>query len=114
MRAALGMVPVHLLAAGAAEIGLRWDPVGMGWSRPGLLLQSNLAGPVQHFRAAVLDSWRNKVAAHLVVEKALGLGHCWMFLAPCTFFIQVMFERERQGFDEECHGWWCLAQFSFW
>ena len=32
----------------------------MGWSRPGLPVLSNLAGLVQHFRAAVLDvlAWR--------------------------------------------------------
>ena len=43
------------------KIGFRWDPVGMGWSRLGLLLLSNLAGPVQHFMTAILDAWRNKV-----------------------------------------------------
>ena len=56
---------IHLLAASAGEIGFRWDPVWMGWSRPGLPPLSNLAGPVQHFKAAVLDAWRNKVAADL-------------------------------------------------
>ena len=34
-------------------------------SGPGLPLLSNLAGPVQHFRAAILDAWRNRVAAGL-------------------------------------------------
>ena len=28
-------------------------------------LLSNLAGPVQHLKAAILDAWRNKVAADL-------------------------------------------------
>ena len=37
----------------------------MGWSRPRLPLLSNLAGPVQHVKAAVLHAWRNKVAADL-------------------------------------------------
>ena len=32
---------------------------------PGLPLLSNLAGPIQHFQAAILDAWRNKVAADL-------------------------------------------------
>ena len=31
----------------------------------GLPQLCNLAGPVQHFKAAVLDAWRNKVAADL-------------------------------------------------
>ena len=26
---------------------------------------SNLAGPIQHFKTAILDAWRNKVAADL-------------------------------------------------
>ena len=28
-------------------------------------LLGNLAGPVQHFKAAILDAWRHKVAADL-------------------------------------------------
>ena len=60
-----GHGPIHLPTASAAELGFRWDLVGMGWSRPGLPLLSNSAGPVQHFKAAVLDAWRNKVAADL-------------------------------------------------
>ena len=47
------------------EIGFRWDPVGMGWSRLGLPLLSNLAGPVQHFKSALLDAWRDKVSVDL-------------------------------------------------
>ena len=31
----------------------------------GSLQLSNLAGPIQHFRAAILDAWRNKVAVDL-------------------------------------------------
>ena len=58
-----GHGPIHLLSASAAEIGFRWDPLVMGWSRPGLPLLSNLAGPVQYFKTAILDAWRNKVAA---------------------------------------------------
>ena len=60
-----GHGPVHLLAACAAEVGFRWDPDALAWSRPGLPLLSNLAGPVQYFKAAILDAWRNKVAADL-------------------------------------------------
>ena len=60
-----GHGPVHLLSASAAETGFQWDPLALGWSRPGLPLLSNLTGPVQHFKTAILDSWRNKVAADL-------------------------------------------------
>ena len=56
--------PVHLhLSASAAEIGFQWDPHALAWVRPGLPLLSDLAGPTQHFRAAILDAWRNKVTA---------------------------------------------------
>ena len=60
-----GHGPVHLLSASAAEIGFRWDPHALAWIRPGLPLLSNLAGPIQHFQAAILDAWPNKVAADL-------------------------------------------------
>ena len=69
-----GHGPIHLLSASAAEVGFRWDPVDMGWSRPGLTLLSNLAGPIQHFKAAILDAWRNKVAADLCGRKGFRGG----------------------------------------
>ena len=53
------------MSASAAEIGFRWDPSASGWSRPGLPLLGNLAGLVQHFKAALLDAWRNEVAVDL-------------------------------------------------
>ena len=56
--------PVHLLSA-------RWDPLALAWTRLGLPLLSNLAGPVQ---AALLDAWRNKVAADLCGRKGFRGG----------------------------------------
>ena len=55
----------HLLAASASEVGFRCDPLCMGWTRPGLHLLSNLAGRVQHSKAAILDACREKGAADL-------------------------------------------------
>ena len=69
-----GHGPVHLLSASAAEIGFRWDPLALAWSRPGLLLLSNLAGPVQHFKAAILDAWRDKVSVDLCGRKGFRGG----------------------------------------
>ena len=69
-----GRGPIHLLSAGAAEIGFRWDPLALVWSRPGLPLLSNLAGPVQHFKAAILDAWRNKVSVDLCGRKGFRGG----------------------------------------
>ena len=60
-----GHGPIHLLSASAAEVGFRWDPDALAWVRPGLPLLRNLAGPLQHFKTAILDAWRNKVAADL-------------------------------------------------
>ena len=60
-----GHGPIHLFSASAAEIGFWWDPLALAWSRPGLPLLCNLAGPLQHFKDALLDAWRNKVAADL-------------------------------------------------
>ena len=60
-----GHGPTHLLFASASEVGFQWDPLALGWTRPGLPLLSNLAGFVQHFRSAILDAWRGKIAADL-------------------------------------------------
>ena len=57
-----GHGPIHLLSASAAEIGFQWDPDALAWTRPGLPPLGNLAGPVQYFRAAIIDAWRNKVS----------------------------------------------------
>ena len=59
-----GHGPIHLLSS-AAEIGFRWDPLALAWSRLGLPMLGNLAGALQYFKAAILDAWRNKVAADL-------------------------------------------------
>ena len=60
-----GHGPFHLLSTSAAEIGFSWNPDALAWVRPGLPMLSNLAGPIQHFRSAILDAWRNKVAVDL-------------------------------------------------
>ena len=55
--------PIHLLASSAADIGFRWDSHVLNWARPGLPALSNLAGPIQHFRSAILGALQGKVAA---------------------------------------------------
>ena len=69
-----GHGPVRLLSASAAEIGFRWDLFGMGWSRLGSPLLSNLAGHFQHFKAAILDAWRDKVSVDLCGRKGFRGG----------------------------------------
>ena len=69
-----GHGPIHLLSASAAEIGFQWDSHALAWIRPGLPLLSNLAGPLQHFKAALLDAWRNKVSADLCSRQGFRGG----------------------------------------
>ena len=69
-----GHGPIHLLPASAAEIGFHWDSHALAWVRPGLPLLSHLAGPIQHFRAAILDAWRNKVTSDLCKRKGFRGG----------------------------------------
>ena len=89
---------IHLLSASAAEVGFRWDPLMLGWSRPGLPLLpllGNLAGPVQHLKAAILDAWRNKVAADLRGREVFWrVDRCWMSLDPCSSLILLMKGKE--------------------
>ena len=101
-----GHGPIHLLSASAAEIGFQWDPVELGWVRPSLPLLCNLAGPVQHFKAALLDAWRNKVAADLCSREGFRGGLCWMSMAPCSSLALLS--------ASKCYGWWRLEWFSSW
>ena len=71
-----GHGPVHLLVDSAAEIGFVWSPEMVGWAREGLPVLSNLAGPIQHFRAAILEGWRGKVSADLCARKGFR-GFPW-------------------------------------
>ena len=74
----------RLLVESAAETGFRWDSRQLGWERLGLHVLSNSAGPVQHFRAAVLEAWRGwllltYVSGRAFVGPALW-GQWWFFL----------------------------------
>ena len=69
-----GHGPIHLLCSSAARIGFWWNPVVLAWERPGLPVLSHIAGPIQHFRSAVLDAWRNKVAGDLCARQGFRGG----------------------------------------
>ena len=81
-----GHGPIHLLSSSAAEIGFRWNPDALAWMRPGLPMLNNLAGPIQHFSSAIIDAWRNKVAADLCGRKGFRGGPLldisWLSTAP--------------------------------
>ena len=53
------------LVAGARRIGFQWDPTVPVWKREGLPELSNLAGPIQHVKCAILSALRCKVSADL-------------------------------------------------
>ena len=69
-----GHGPVHLLLQSASAIGFHWDSLELAWSRAGLPLLSNLSGPFQHFRAAILGAWRDAVSAELCARKGFRGG----------------------------------------
>ena len=69
-----GHGPIHALVASAHRIGFSWDSLMTRWDRPGLPGVSNLAGPIQHFQSAILDAWRDKVAADLCARKGFRGG----------------------------------------
>ena len=74
MTVVLGTVLFIFFRLALLRLAFRWDPSALAWVRPGLPLLSNLAGPIQHFKAAVLDAWRNKVAADLYGRKGFRGG----------------------------------------
>ena len=64
-----GHGPIHAFVTSARRIGFSCNSFMTHWDRPGLPGLSNLAGPVQHFRSAIHDAWRNKVSADLCARK---------------------------------------------
>ena len=57
-----GHGPLHLVVESAGVVGFSWDAVSSVWCRPGLPGLSLLAGPYQHFKAAIWDAWKSKVS----------------------------------------------------
>ena len=66
--------PIHLLVACASGVGFQRDPHMPGWVRPGLPGLSDLAGPIQHNKFAILDAWRVKVSTDLCAWEGLRGG----------------------------------------
>ena len=68
-RGVQGHGPVHLLLISAAEIGFAWDGGEKGWVRVSLPPLRMMAGPIQHFRTAILDAWHFHVFSKLSERK---------------------------------------------
>ena len=69
-----GHGPIDALVTSARRFGFSLDSLLSGWDRPGLPGLSNLAGPFQHFQSAILEAWRNKVAADLCARQGFRGG----------------------------------------
>ena len=76
-------------------------------------LLSDLAGPVQHFRAAILDARRNKVAADLCCRQGFRGGPL-LDVHGSLQLLNSSHAREREGSASQHHGWGCLEWFSSW
>ena len=68
-RGAPGHEPVHLLLLSAAEVGFAWDGAEEGWIGVSLPPLRMMAGPIQHFGAAILDAWRFRIFSRLAERK---------------------------------------------
>ena len=82
-----GHGPLHLVVESASAVGFSWDAVGSVWCRPGLPGLSLLAGPYQHFKAAIWDAWRSKVSFYMCQRQGFrgggaAAGLCWLPSAP--------------------------------
>ena len=89
-----GHGPDHLLLQSAAVIGFRWDPEELAWDWPGLPLLSNLSGPIQHCRAAILGAWRSSVSADLCGRKGFR-GGPWLDVDGTLQLLNTDHVRER-------------------
>ena len=69
-----GHGPIHLLVDSAATLGFRWCPEGFCWSRLGLPRLPMIDGPLQHFKDAVLNAWRDLTSADLCRRKGFRGG----------------------------------------
>ena len=106
-----GHGPVHLLLQSAAVSGFRWDPEELAWDRPGLPLLSNLSGPIQHFRAAILGAWRSKVCADLCARKGFRGGPS-LDIDGTLQLLNSDHVRERESAASEYPCWRCLEWVS--
>ena len=88
-----GHGPMHALVVSARRIGFQWDSLTTRWDWPGLPGLSNLAGPIQHFKSAILDAWRVRLLLICVLGEAFGVAPCLIFLVPICFLIPLMFVR---------------------
>ena len=91
-----GHGPVHLLVDSAAEIRCQWN-----------YHLSNLACPIRHFRAAVLEAWRVTLLLIFVFGRLSVEARGSMFMVPCSSLTLTTFWREIR----HCFGVFLLVAF---
>ena len=109
-----GHGPLHLLSASAAEIGFFWDPDILAWVRPGLPPLSNLAGPVQHFKAAILEAWRDKVSVDFCGRQGFRGGPLLDVHGSLQLLTSSHVRERDKALLRSIMVWWCLEWFSSW
>ena len=85
-----GHGPMHLLVEGAGVIGFDWDPVNIGWKRPGLPVLQHLVGPYQHFKAAIWEAWKLKVSFDLSRRQGFRGARFWTLPALFNSYMPHM------------------------
>ena len=107
-----GHGPMHLLVESSGVLGFTWDTLNFGWTRPGLPMLHQLAGPYQHFKAATWEAWRAKVSFDYCRRQGFrggpDAGHCWLFSTPTC----LTCKRKGQGSAPKHHGWGRLEWIS--
>ena len=77
-------------------------------------LLSNLSGPIQHFRGAILGAWRDKVSADLCDRKGFRGGH-WLDIDGTLQLLNSDHVRERdKALLRSILFWRCLEWVSSW
>ena len=90
-----GHGPAHLLVESAAGIGFVWSPGLVDWVPEGLPVLRNLAGPIQHFRSAVLEGWSGKLSADFCARKGFR-GGPWLDIDSTLQLLNSDHVRERE------------------
>ena len=107
-----GHGPAHLRVESAAEVGFPWDSEVLGWERLGLPALSTLAGPIQHFRAAILEAWRHMVSSALCARKGFRWGTVLDFSGTMQLLNSGHVRERDKGSAQRCSCWWSLEWVS--
>ena len=108
-----GFGAMHLLVDSARVLGLTKNPLNSGWVRPGLPPLHQLAGPYQHYTAAIWEAWQAKVSFDLCRRQGFREGGPLLDIAGSLQLLHSPpCKRKGQGLAPSCHGWWGLEWIS--